>query len=107
MVHWRWWDRLVVIGLLAAIPTVAQAGRTPMTRTAGQKSSGARNDIRVPYLTNGASSFGAYSVAPKIYGSPRVDDPKNPQSRPVYNLIFYGSTQGFGDKSNGATPKPK
>jgi hypothetical protein len=23
----------------------------------------------------------------------------------VYNLIFYGSTQSFGDRSNGATPR--
>ena len=26
--------------------------------------------------------------------------------KPVFNLIFYGSTQGFGDASNGAQPRP-
>ena len=47
------------------------------------------------------------SVAPRIYASPTVDDPKNPQAKPVYNIIFYGSVQSFGDRSNGAMPKPK
>jgi hypothetical protein len=36
-----------------------------------------------------------------------VEDVKNPQARPVYNLIFYGSVQSFGDKSNGAVERPK
>ncbi len=59
----------------------------------------------MPYLTNGTSAFGAYSVAPRIFSSPIVDDPANPQARPVYKLIFYGSQQGFGDRSNGAVPR--
>jgi len=46
-------------------------------------------------------------VAPLIYKSPSVDDPKNPQAKPVFNLIFYGAKQGFGDKSNGAAPRTR
>jgi hypothetical protein len=83
----------------------ARAERVPMTRTSGQRDSGARPDKTVPYLTNGDSGFGAYKVAPRVYASPTVDDPANPQARPVYNLPFYGSVQGFGDKSNGAVPR--
>jgi hypothetical protein len=44
-------------------------------------------------------------VAPRIYSSPTVDDPKNPQAKPVYNLPFYGAVQGYGDASNGAKPR--
>jgi hypothetical protein len=47
------------------------------------------------------------AVAPRIYSSPIVDDPRNPQARPVYNLIFYGGQQAFGDRSNGAAPRKK
>jgi hypothetical protein len=104
MGKWRWMAGILV--LVAA--GTAYADRVPMTRTAGQKSTGARTDITVPYTTNGRSAFGVYQgVAPKIYASPIVDDPKNPQSKPVYNLPFWGAVQSFGDKSNGATPKPR
>jgi hypothetical protein len=58
-------------------------------------------------LTTGRSAFNGYSVAPKVYSSPTVDDAKNPGSKPVYNIIFYGSKQAFGDTSNGATPRTK
>jgi hypothetical protein len=97
---------LLLAGLLVAGAGRAQAERTPMTRTSGQRNTGARNDITVPYLTTGKTAFGAYSVAPRVYASPIVDDPKNPQAKPVYNIIFYGSKQAFGDKSNGATSTP-
>jgi hypothetical protein len=80
--------------------------REPSIRTSGQKSSGSRPDITVPYLTTGNSAFMHGSVAPKIYSSPIVNDPNNPQAKPVYNLIFYGAVLGFGDKSEGATPRP-
>jgi hypothetical protein len=73
-------------------------------RASGPKSTGARNDITVPYLTTGTSAFMQRSVAPRIYSSPSVD-PMNPQTKPVYNLIFYGAKQSFGNKSNGATPR--
>ncbi|HKI36284.1 MAG TPA: hypothetical protein VKA46_30790 [Gemmataceae bacterium] len=107
MNRWRWLAGVLAIGVVAAMTGVASAERVPMTRSEGQKSSGSRPDVSVPYLTTGVSAFGAYSVAPRIYSSPIVDDPANPQARPVYNLIFYGARQGFGDRSNGAVPRTK
>jgi hypothetical protein len=101
-----------VIGLftLAALfldTGAAQAGRTPVLRTAAQRSPGSRADISVPYLTSGRSPFVAVGVEPRIYASPIVDDPRHPQSKPVFNLIFYGATQAFGSQENGATPRPR
>ncbi len=100
-----WLTGAVVAGLLLLGGGVARAERTPMTRTPGQHSTGARTDHTVPYLTTGSTAFGGYSVAPRIYASPTVDDPRNPQAKPVYNLPFYGAEQGFGDASNGAKPR--
>jgi hypothetical protein len=98
---------LVALGLFAVVVGPARADRTPSTRTSGQRSSWPKSDITVPYTTSGASAFMTTgSVAPRIYNSPIVDDPKNPQARPVFNLIFYGSVQAFGSKSNGATSSP-
>jgi hypothetical protein len=94
------------LSLLAAA-TVAFAERVPSYKAQGQKSTGAKPDISVPYTTNGSSTLGAYSVGPRIYSSPSVDDPNNPQARKVYNLPFYGATMSYGDKSNGAVSKPK
>lgn len=96
---------LLAVGLLAAAAGPGFADRVPSPRGGGQKSPGARQDITVPYLTNGKDAFRGGGVAPKIYASPVVDDPKYPQAKPVFNLIFYGSKQGFGDKSNGAKPR--
>jgi hypothetical protein len=101
----RWIAGLLAAVLVLAANGLARAERVPMTRTSGQKSSGSRTDITVPYLTTGGSAFGAYSVAPRIYATPSVDDPAHPQAQPVYNLIFYGSVQGFGDGNNGAKPR--
>src|SRR5262245_40440894 len=100
-----WIAGALLLGLWLVQAGAARADRVPSTRSSGQKSTGARQDITVPYLTTGYSAFGAYSVAPRIYGSPIVDDPRDPGVRPVYNLIFYGAVQGFGDRSNGATPR--
>jgi hypothetical protein len=75
-------------------------------RNGGQRVTGTRPDITVPYLNNGFNAFNAANVAPKIYSSPVVDDPKAPQAKPVFNLIFYGSREHFGDRSNGAGPRP-
>jgi hypothetical protein len=100
----RW---LLTAGLLVLAAAPARAERVPMTRTSTQPCTGTRTDITVPYLTTGKSPFGAYSVAVKIVATPTVDDPKNPQARPVYNLPFYGGSQSFGDGSNGAVSKPK
>ena len=92
--------------VLSAAPVRAE--RTSGARVATVLNNGARGDITVPYTTNGRSAIlTGTGVAPRVYDSPIVDDPKNPQAKPVYNLIFYGAVQAFGDKSNGATPKPK
>ena len=93
-----------LLGLLWFATSTAHAGRIPSTRTDGQKSTGARVDQTVPYTTNGKSTFGI-PVGPAIYGSPTVQDTKNPQAKPVYNLPYYGGVQGFGDASNGAKPR--
>jgi hypothetical protein len=77
----------------------------PAVRSSGRKSTGARRDISVPYLTTGRSAFMSGKVAPRIFASPIVDDPLNPQARPVYNLPFYGGVQAFGGASNGAVPR--
>src|SRR4051794_18091239 len=99
---------LLAVALFLSAVGDASAERVPSPRSSGQKSTGARQDSSVPYLTTGNSAFMATGkVAPRIYASPTVDDPKNPQAKPVYNLIFYGAAQSFGDRSNGATPKPK
>jgi hypothetical protein len=76
-------------------------------RTQIQPSTGARTDITVPYMASGNNVFQGYSAMPLIYSSPTVDDPNNPQARKVYNLPFYGGTQAYGDRSNGAVSKPK
>jgi hypothetical protein len=78
-----------------------------MVRAAGQRSDGMRPDESVPYLTTGKSAFGAYSVAPRVVGSPNVQDSAHATSKPVYNIIFYGSVQSFGDKFNGAQQRAR
>ncbi|HJT79140.1 MAG TPA: hypothetical protein VJ739_18230 [Gemmataceae bacterium] len=98
----RWLTGAAVLGALLLVAATARAERTPMTRTSGQRTQGARPSVAVPYLTTGRQAFGAYSVAPRIYSSPVVDDPANPQAKPVYNLQYYGSTLNFGDRSTGA-----
>jgi hypothetical protein len=98
----QWLTGPLTLALLAVFAASALAERTPSVRTGGQKSTGARGDITVPYLTNGTDAFKGAKVAPKIYSSPAVDDPKGGKAKPVFNLIFYGSKQSFGDKSNGA-----
>jgi hypothetical protein len=107
MNRWRWLTGVVAIAVVTGMTGVASADRVPMTRSEGQRSSGSRTDITVPYLTTGTTAFGAYWVAPRIYASPIVDDPVHPQTRPVYNLPFYGGRQAFGDRSEGATPRTK
>ena len=102
----RFWHLgLLAVAVVAAQICMAQAGRTPTVRTFGFHSSGARTDITVPYVTTGKSAFMSGSVSPLILSSPIVDDPNNPQVKPVYNLIFYGAKQSFGDRFNGATSK--
>ena len=85
----------------------ASADRTNTIRSQGQKSSGAKEPIRVPYTTNGNSAFGVYNgVSPRIYSNPSVDDPAGLGTRPAYNLPFDGARQGYSGSSNGVVPKP-
>jgi len=98
---------MFLFGSLFAFGLSARADRIQSMRCSGQRNNGARSDITVPYLTTGNTAFMPNKVSPKIYSSPIVDDPGRPQSRPVYNLIFYGSKQGFGDASNGAREQAK
>lgn len=106
MTRGRWLGGMLALGLCVAWVEPAAADRTGSTRNGGQRATGTRADITVPYLNNGTNAFNAANVKPKIYSSPIVDDAKNPQSKPVFNLIFYGSKENFGDKSNGAGPRP-
>jgi hypothetical protein len=128
----RWFAGLLLAVAVLLAGGTAWAEHTPTARTSGQRSTGSRTDITVPYLTTGNSAFmpgyvqpKVYAsppvtafgqpvgevpepkggVAPRTYASPQVNDPANPQARPVYNIIFYGSVQGFGDRSNGAVPR--
>lgn len=104
MLRWSWTAGLVAAALMAG---AARADRVPSSKAMLPPDPGARANITVPYLTNGWSNLGVWSgVAPRVYQSPIVDDPRNPQVKPVFNLIFYGSTMQFGDASNGAAPRP-
>src|SRR5262249_46298313 len=108
MVRWHAAAGLLVLGLLPLTANPARADRVPSSKVAVPPSTGTRVDITVPYLTNGTSALGvANGVAPRIYNSPQVDDPTNPQARAAYNLPFYGGSQAFGDKANGVVSRPK
>jgi hypothetical protein len=101
-----WLAAALALAAGAALASPAPAERVATMRTEGTRSNGTRVDMTVPYLTSGNSTFmRGGAVAPRIYSSPIVDDPANPQARPVYNLPFYGGRQAFGDKSNGAVPR--
>lgn len=100
--------RLLLISGVAALFLGWNAqleARVPMTRNPGIRTAGIRGDRSVPYLTTGRTAFGAYSVGPKIVSSPNVIEKENPGAHPVYNIIFYGAVQSFGDKFNGATAR--
>jgi hypothetical protein len=103
----RWSLGLLAAALVALTASPAHADRVPSSKTVLPKSTGTRPDITVPYGTNGTSTLGVYQgVAPKIYNSPNVEDKKDPDVKPVFNLPFWGSIQSFGDRNNGATPRP-
>src|SRR5205085_2292331 len=103
----RWSLGLLAVAVVACASNTANADRVPSSKVVAPKSTGSRTDITVPYTTNGTGTLGVYQgVAPKIYASPNVEDKKDPASKPVYNLPFWGAVQSFGDKSNGATPRP-
>src|SRR5262249_17446592 len=100
-----WRAGVFALGLLLLVGSLARAEHIPTMRTSGQKSSGARTDITVPYLTTGGSAFMGNSVAPRVYGTPQVDNPDRPQVKPVYNLPFYGAVQSFVDYNNRAVQR--
>ena len=108
MHRWRWAAGPLVLGLMLLTVAAARADRVPSHKTVIPRDPGVRGDITVPYLTNGFSALGVYQgVAPLVIESPIVNDPANPQARPVFNLPFYGATRAFGDGSDGATSSPK
>ncbi len=105
----RQWLSMMVLALSGTVALGTNdlyAGRTSSLRSEGQRNTGGRQDMTVPYLTSGRSAIlsGTY-VAPKIYASPTVDNAKAPGALPVFNLIYQGAKQGFGDRSNGAKPR--
>ena len=57
---------LVTLGLLLLCTATAYADRLPSVRSNGQKSSGSRIDMTVPYLNHSGNAFQGYSVAPQI-----------------------------------------
>lgn len=103
--QWQWQVGLTSLVILAASSSLAEAGKVPVVRFGGQRSSGTRTDLTVPYTTNGDSAFGAYFVAPRILASPIVDDPDYRQTKRVFNLPFQGAIQAFGGQFNGATER--
>ena len=108
MHRWRWALGPLVLTLMLLTTTAVRADRVPSQKTVIPRDPGARGDITVPYLTNSYSTLGVYQgVAPRIYSSPIVNDPRSPQARPVFNLIFYGATRDIGDASDGAVSRPK
>ena len=108
MHRWRRAVGPLVLSLMLLTAAAAQADRVPSHKTVIPRDPGVRGDITVPYLTNSNSALGVYQgVAPRIYATPIVNDPAAPQARPVYNLIFYGGTQSFGDGNEGAVSRPK
>jgi hypothetical protein len=108
MVRWHAAAGLLVLGLFLLTANPARADRVPSSKVVIPPSTGTRVDITVPYTTDGYSTLIVNQrVQPRVYSSPEVDDPNNPQARPVYNLPFYGGSQAFGDKSNGVVSRPK
>jgi hypothetical protein len=106
MRNWRWAAGLTVLGLLLLTARPAHASRTPDTRVPTFLNNGARGDITVPYTTNGISTLGvANGVAPYYVATPNVNDPRNPGTRPVFNVYsFYGATKLHG-ATEGAAPR--
>jgi hypothetical protein len=98
---------LVVLCLALLLTTAARADRTPSSKAYYPTFPGTRPQVDVPYTTNGNSTLGVYQgVSPRIYASPSMENGNNPDVTPVFNLIFYGAKQSFGDASNGAEAGP-
>jgi hypothetical protein len=108
MHRWRWAVGPLILGLFLVTVNTVRADRVPSQKAVLPRDPGSRGDITVPYITNGFTTLGVYQgVAPRVYAAPTVNDPNNPQIRPVFNLQFYGATRSLGDRSDGAVSKPK
>ncbi len=102
----RWSSGLLAVAAALFAVSAAHAERVPSSKAVAPTVSTAKNDIFVPYTTNGRGTLGvAQGVAPRIYSSPDVEDSRYPDTRRVYNLPFWGGVQAFGSKSNGAVPR--
>jgi hypothetical protein len=102
----RWSLGLLAVAVAALVVNTASAERVPSRKTIAPTVSTAKNDITVPYTTNGNTTLGVWQgVSPRIYSSPDVEDSKYPDTRRVYNLPFWGGVQSFGGKSEGAVPR--
>ena len=107
MRRWLWSTGWLVPCLALLLASSARADRVPSSKAYYPTFPGTKPQVEVPYTTNGNSTLGVYQgVGPKITSSPVVDDSGQPGVQPVYNLIFYGSAQSFGDASNGAKERP-
>ncbi len=104
---WRWAVGLLVPVLMLLTAAAARAERVPSHKTEIPRDPGVLPVVAVPVTTNGFGNLGVYQgIAVRIYATPVVDEPRNPQARPVYNLPFYGASQAFGS-SNGVDSRPK
>ena len=106
--HRCWILGPLALALMLWTAGAVRADRVPSHKTVIPADPGTRGDITVPYMTNGLTTLGVYQgVAPRIYASPILGDPNNPQARPVFNLPFYGATRSIGDQNDGAVSRPK
>ncbi len=107
MLRWNWAHGSLVLGLMLMTAATIQADRVPSQKVEIPRAPGALPVVAVPVTTNGFGNLGVYQgIAVRIYATPVVDEPRNPQARPVYNLPFYGASQAFGS-SNGVDSRPK
>ena len=83
----------------------ASADRTSTARTGGPRDSGSRPDITVPYLSNAGSMYVGNGVAPAVLGKPGVGGNPDLQVKPVFNLIYYGSSLNNNNSFGGAMPR--
>lgn len=98
---------LLALTVALALAAPAWAYRVPSRKTQLVNTAAPSRgvDITVPYLTNGPTTLGVYQgVSPRIYSSPELYPPSNPQVKPVFNLPFYGGRLGPSAQVIGAAP---
>lgn len=101
----RFWLPAVLF-LALALPFTVEAGRVPSVKTQIVPARGARPDIYFPYTTNGRTNLGVWNgVSPWIYDKNGLGENPNSQARPVYNLIYYGSSTSPSSDFIGAMPR--